>query len=235
MYGKKRKISQYYGARKKRARFGSRSLAAPRMSIPRSLAVVAPPRMAVVHNYTDMQTLTIGGAGLVANHIYRLGSVFDPDYTGVGVQPTGYNEYSTLYSRYTVFKAEVELHAVQPTGSTNQATIGMYFLKQPTGPATGIANALARSDDFKFMAEHDGAMATPVIRRSYYLPAVGGKKFKAGDANFSAFWTDNPTAGMYVCIWAGGTTDSQSAATAVVAVRIKYYTIWTEPKSLDES
>lgn len=38
----------------------------------------------------------------MANHVFNLGSIFDPDYTGVGHQPAFHDQWATLYNRYRV-------------------------------------------------------------------------------------------------------------------------------------
>lgn len=35
-------------------------------------------------------------------HLFRLNSVFDPDQSGTGLQPVGYDEFNAIYEKYTV-------------------------------------------------------------------------------------------------------------------------------------
>lgn len=38
---------------------------------------------------------------------YRANSCFDPDYTGIGLQPNGYDQWSQFYNEYVVLSSEV--------------------------------------------------------------------------------------------------------------------------------
>lgn len=47
------------------------------------------------------------GTGLTAKQQFRLNSAFDPDYTGAGTQPYGFDQWATLYNHYVVERANV--------------------------------------------------------------------------------------------------------------------------------
>jgi len=43
-------------------------------------------------------------SGTTNDYIFRLNSIFDPDYTGAGHQPYAHDQFATFYSRYRVYK-----------------------------------------------------------------------------------------------------------------------------------
>jgi len=51
--------------------------------------------------------------GGIASHRYRCNSLFDPDETGIGHQPRGFDQWAALYNKYVVTKAKitVDFHA----------------------------------------------------------------------------------------------------------------------------
>lgn len=55
--------------------------------------------------YCDTKTLSPGGGA--AFHTFRLNSINDPDYTGVGHQPLFHDQWAALYSSYRVLGCKV--------------------------------------------------------------------------------------------------------------------------------
>lgn len=67
--------------------------------------------MDLVFTFQQVQTVTEAAAGIGALYAYRLNSLYDPNATGTGVQPVGYDQWSALFNRSVVWRcrAEVEL------------------------------------------------------------------------------------------------------------------------------
>lgn len=60
-------------------------------------------RQIVTLTYADTGTLN-GGAAIAANYQYNLNSLFDPDRSGTGHQPGGFDQWANFYNRYRVFR-----------------------------------------------------------------------------------------------------------------------------------
>ena len=72
----------------------------------------------VRHRYQESsKSLNPGVGGTCAVHIFRANSMYDPDYTGTGHQPLGFDEMSTIYNKHKVTRAKITV-TFQP--STNQ-------------------------------------------------------------------------------------------------------------------
>lgn len=52
--------------------------------------------------WTWKGSITEGAAGLGADQVYRANSLFDPDFTGVGDQPIGFDQWSALFGVFRV-------------------------------------------------------------------------------------------------------------------------------------
>ncbi len=81
-------------------------------------------------------------AGSVAANVFRLNSVYDPDYTGTGTTVVGWTQLNGMYNRHRV------LHAtVRATFVNNSATIPLTVfiaLNPVTTVGTGITQILAQ-------------------------------------------------------------------------------------------
>jgi len=93
-------------------------------------------RMRVKMVYTDNPTLsstTVPGV-----QVYRGNGIFDPDFTGTGLQPALYDDYSTIYNQYRVMGAKITVSGV----STSATTIGRMYV-QARNTSSGSATATA--------------------------------------------------------------------------------------------
>lgn len=56
--------------------------------------------------YHDDLVINVSGTG-GANYLYSCNSIYDPDYTGVGHQPLGRDQFADFYDRYVVLGSKI--------------------------------------------------------------------------------------------------------------------------------
>lgn len=56
--------------------------------------------------YSDVISLTSTG-NAVTNHVFRMNSLFDPDFTATGHQPYYFDQFATIYQRYCVIGSKL--------------------------------------------------------------------------------------------------------------------------------
>lgn len=71
------------------------------------------------------------------NHIYRMTSIFDPDFTGVGSQPYQRDTYASLYNYYTVIKCHYEILVYNGSSSA--------YVANGVAPVGGGSNRLLQA------------------------------------------------------------------------------------------
>lgn len=76
-------------------------------------------RQAMTHKYVEYCDLD-PAAGTIAVHRYRVNSLFDPDYTGVGGQPMYRDQMAELYNNYVVDGSRIRVTFL-PIDSMGQA------------------------------------------------------------------------------------------------------------------
>jgi hypothetical protein len=105
---------------KKAASLGISSSAAVRLAHKEKNAGVAP-----FHYATLVYPIMFASSSVTAGVWYwqfRMNSLYDPDFTGGGVQPTTFDQWMTLYTRYRVVACDVDVKLME--ASAPPATFG---------------------------------------------------------------------------------------------------------------
>ena len=82
-------------------------------------------------------------AGLTASHLFIANGLYDPDYTGTGHQPYGFDQWMAIYNHYIVESAVITVQfvssATSASASTCNAVVGIA-LKDDTTVETDLNN-----------------------------------------------------------------------------------------------
>jgi len=78
------------------------------------------------------------------NQVMNLNSIFDPDRTGTGHQPYGYDTMATLYNRYRVLSVDYKI-------TFHAETLGFYIVVLPSNGA--LATAITNLASFTLACE----------------------------------------------------------------------------------
>jgi hypothetical protein len=105
----------------------------------RALTLIAPPAVRVALKYSSRLSLT-STVGVYAEHNFAGNGLFDPDVTGVGTQPTGFDQWCAFYQRFRVLASHCRVQAINPTAATNAASMADISLV-PTNTTTAFANS----------------------------------------------------------------------------------------------
>lgn len=116
---------------------------------------------------------TVGSQG---NQQFRLNSLFDPDYTGTGHQPMGYDQITPLYHQYCVLDVKVDGEVFIPPGYLSALDYAFwcdaaYQLTPTASPSAPIV-----------VAERPGAVfgvaqayVKQTFSRTYNIPSIMGQ------------------------------------------------------------
>lgn len=82
-----------------------------------------PPSMMVKLKYVQQISIEPQAAGAPGNYYFRMNSLFDPDYSGVGHQPYGYDQIVNLgYTKYTVLGSKIKVQSISANPSVINPT-----------------------------------------------------------------------------------------------------------------
>lgn len=227
--GTKRKYAQGIRASKK-ARMAIIKVPRPRFTS-RIPAGTFPQKKRVTLNYVEYISVTPSVTGAASGSTFRLNSLFDPNQSGAGHQPMGFDQWSQFYQRYTVLSAKIVVSASNIDSAVKAGYVGIV-------PYSGL---LTSSTDVNVLSEDtDGVHGyfppdgTPcVLAKSIDIGKYYSISNPLEDDTLQAPVTSNPSRTLFAYVWiaaAQGTVVTGGVTTYMV--RISYDAVLTEPKEL---
>jgi hypothetical protein len=179
--------------------------------------------------YSDFDKFT-ATTGVLAKYQYRINSAFDPDYTGTGHQPLGFDQWAAYYNHYVVEEVEYEVQ-IAPTGTTYTYT-ATYLSDDTTVPL-----------NFSELQENGGVVAfgSPYssINSHIYKGKVDVAKFFnrtsiASDPELRALVSANPVETVYLNLFAAN-ADIVTGQEFYFGIKLTMKIRFMEPKDLAPS
>lgn len=129
-----------------------------------------PDRLRVVLTYS--QSNQYSGAPAPSAQVFRANSCFDPDFSGVGHQPSFFDKIAAVYGRYYVVGFALEVHITQQAAATQATEWVVCYSDQNIS-----ANTVEELTEAKYQAS--GMLGLPtgagtVVK--YYMPEMNIQK-----------------------------------------------------------
>lgn len=232
LIGKKATISRMAKRQGKR-KSARRSRAGGRSELTTGIHMGGPLASALVMDmqYFHSTLLNESFAGVGAFNQYRLNSLYDPDLSGTGKQPLGFDQYSTLYGRYRVLKAKIEVTLINRTDSAFGNYVAVVWPSAQASitsdPESWPAQPLAK---YKLCSVACGGGAVNRFGFTVNIPRLLGvtsAEFK--DADFSSITSASPTRVAYLHV---GIYGVGYIVGATLATKITFTSEWSQPVTL---
>jgi len=194
------------------------------------VALPFPVRMSKVLDYCQTVTLTASSSGNSAGtaQIWRLNSLYDPDYSGTGHQPRFYDQICSLgYAEYLVRKADITLTFSDPSAD------GMYVAvayDQPSllNPIGGTYYDYLDEAPQVLVRSVNNTGSQMIVLRGHVdcaeLSNVTGLQYETDRSNFGALTTANPAKSPVLQVAAGVMSPSNSSTPTIQChVRLRFY------------
>jgi hypothetical protein len=112
---------------------------------------------------------------VTGQYIFNLNSLWDPDRTGIGHQPYGFDNLALLYNRYRVISCGWRL--IQPIGGFEGGSLMVAAM--PSNDASIVyttAGEMTENPRTKYIIQNPGGTLTPLKGKSYIPTLVGRTK-----------------------------------------------------------
>lgn len=174
--------------------------------------------------YTETVTQSLT-AGLANDFLFNLNSLYDPNRTGGGHQPSGFDNWSGMYNRYRVDSLEISLTPLSTTSTTaitytivpnNQTNVMTQYYQ---GAEQGFAKQISFQNNGQRLS-----LNTHIDL--YRITGVPLDKYITDDI-YSAVTTGSPSETLILhCI---AEDAAQAAITVYVQVNIIYNCVFYDP------
>lgn len=134
---------------------------------------------------------------LTGQYVFRLNSLYDPDLTGVGHQPYGFDNLALLYNRYRVVSCGWRIQ--QPSRADGSPIIVAALPSNDASLVWGDYAQLAENSRAKYVTNNPGAPVATLTGKQY-LPRLMGRtrvQYMADDS-YQAVVNANPSETGYL-------------------------------------
>lgn len=165
---------------------------------------------------------SIGGGlvGTANTQLMNLGSIFDPDTTGVGHQPLGRDQYAALYEQYVVLNVKYEI-VIANFSNAQVVTAGVTVsdsLSTQTDPRVLVENG---GTEWRTLGFNGSNTAVQMFTGSVDLAHVHGLTESQHISAHLADMAANPDESVFLHIWAADGF-SGTCPTVQCSVRLTY-------------
>lgn len=180
--------------------------------------------------FSETIGLNTGAAGAAGVYVLSANGLFDPDITGGGHQPCGFDQYMALFSEFYVGKATIKAHVCAPAQTAVPVLAGISTL-----------NTSTTSNDTRVYIEN-GATVTNVaggshsniyttLNQSVLIPQFVGKS-TFSEADFAGDDTANPAEQVYFHIWVANFSGGNDAQQTLINMQVEYEVYFRRPKNV---
>lgn len=181
-------------------------------------------------------------AGAIASWTFSANGMYDPNVTGSGHQPSGFDQNMAFYDQYTVVKSRCKVRYIDNAGGNKTPGYLDVLLTDNGSVASGFANVEAFLES-RFA--HGDRMMSAGTERNYIgldtwrTVHFDAKKFfslknPVGDKNITGSAGANPDEGAFFEVVCGSIT-GVAAGSLKFLVCIDYIAVLTEPKNIIQS
>lgn len=217
----------------------SRKTASPyRSFLPRSAnSVVAVPRPRSFPAYTDTclryvdQISLNATAGLTDNWLFSANGLFDPNVTGVGHQPMGFDEWAAIYSKYRVLKSKLTITFIPyPVTTIDGQSVAGVRTQNSNSLVTNLQRNMEQPNSFyTFLGGDLGAKTLTCFWNINQLASM------TDEASLSSDTTANPVQDEYFSVYTGHVDSTTDPGNVKAIVKIEYTVRFFDTRSLQQS
>lgn len=187
--------------------------------------------------YYETQLSLSGAAGTVQSYVFSGNGMFDPNITGVGHQPMGFDNMMAFYEHYVVDRCHCQVTVVS---NVAQAQRVVLYVNPDTTPVTPFSNIIENGLAVTKVVEgksEAGYHTIKTMELAMDIPTLYGKTLAEirADSELRGTAAANPTEQSYFVIAVTNAFDSTASVGVYVDVILSYDVTFIEPRKVAAS
>lgn len=168
--------------------------------------------------------------GIPQTKVFNMSSLYDPDTTGIGHQPIGFDQIMPMYDHFVVIGARAR---IQFANQAENSQLCLINIKDNQTVSTNIQETIENGLSRYLLINAKGGDDLKTLSMNYSAKKFFGKSPMDGD-KYQGSINNNPTENAYLHVTvdpSGAGTDNQLK----YMITIEYIAILSEPKQLGQS
>lgn len=197
----------------------------------------------IKHTYVDNRVIS-GDLGLIASWVIKANGLYDPNSTGIGHQPTFYDELCKLYQHYTVLGSKIEVIFMNTGDPGTLRPVGCGVLLDDDGifptTITGLLEQAKQRFPPRIMYNNaDSSRADAKVIQKFSAKKFFGLSKPQDNDSITGSTTDpdkyDPKEKAHYIIYAGCMDGASSTGNINITVKVEYIALWGEPTTITQS
>lgn len=176
-------------------------------------------------------------AGGIGVYSFRANGLYDPDYTGTGHQPLGFDQYMALYSHYCVLGSKIKVTFAPFSAGTYLEVVGISVNNDQS--LTGNFTAICEQPGTKYTAFQGIGAATvpylPVVTHKFDASEFFGVKDPNSVREICGTVTTNPAEGAYFNVFVQAADLSSDVPWTGLLVELEFDVLFSEREEIVQS
>lgn len=171
--------------------------------------------------------------GAAAYHTFAANDLYDPDYSGVGHQPYGFDQMMAMYSHFTVVGAKI---TAECTHTDSVASI--FFVRLRAGPETETDIEAIRERPgvvSQFMSPGTVGPSIGRLVKGFSARKFFGVKNIVGASQYRGSTAGRPTELAFFQVGMAPSNNGDNPGVTTVHIKLEFMAVLTEPKMLVQS
>jgi hypothetical protein len=172
-------------------------------------------------------------AGSCFTYTFRANDVYDPNQTGTGHQPMGFDQIMSNYQHFTVIGSKITATFI---GGTTEYLAAISTNSSSSDSSNSASEIKERQRTvWKVVPTNVGGPGTRTLSKRFSSKKFFHVKALVGESQYKGSASNSPAEQAFFYVYAGSDDGSTTVGTIKVSVTIEYIVVFSEPKSMGQS